>query len=91
MVPVLSSFRVNDWLMCDIRAEAFAYLRALARLNRMVDTAFLESLSVERRLALSYAPRSSHALWLGLFALAARLAGIVRSARVPARAQSSLA
>ena len=57
----------------------------------MVDNAFLQSLPVERRLALSYAPKSSHALWLGLFALDARLAGIVRSAREPALAQIKLA
>jgi phytoene synthase len=57
----------------------------------MAETAFLDSLPVERRLALSYAPKSVHMLWLGLFALDARLAGIVRSAHEPALAQIKLA
>ena len=57
----------------------------------MADTAFLESLPIERRLALSYAPKSSRGLWLGLFALDARLAGIVRGTREPALAQIKLA
>ena len=77
--------------MRDFRAAAFACARTAARLGRMANTAFLQSLPVERRLALSYAPRSAHMLWLGLFALDARLAGIVRSAREPALAQIKLA
>jgi len=57
----------------------------------MANTAFLGTLPVERRLALSYAPKSSRALWLGLFALDVRLAGIVHNAREPALAQIKLA
>ena len=57
----------------------------------MPQATLLASLPVERRLALSYAPQTSHGLWLGLFALDARLCSIVRAAREPALAQIKLA
>ncbi|MFM5916989.1 MAG: hypothetical protein ACKOOL_05580 [Novosphingobium sp.] len=57
----------------------------------MSSSDFLLTLSVERRLALSYAPSTSRALWLGLFALDARLEKIVRDAREPMLAQIKLA
>ena len=51
----------------------------------------IASLSVERRLALAYAPASSRVLWLGLFALDARLGAVVRTAHEPLLAQIKLA
>ncbi|MFM5893891.1 MAG: hypothetical protein ACKOQM_05580 [Novosphingobium sp.] len=57
----------------------------------MSEPEFLATLPVERRLALSYAPARSRGLWLGLFALDARLSGIVRDAREPMLAQIKLA
>ena len=57
----------------------------------MFDADFLASLPVERRLALSYAPARSRLLWLGLFALDARLGAIVNEARGPMLAQIKLA
>lgn len=52
---------------------------------------FLETLPVERRLALAYAPPRSKGLWLGLFALDARLGTIVRGASEPMLTQIKLA
>jgi phytoene synthase len=49
------------------------------------------SISVERRLALAYAPAPARALWLGLFALDARLGAVVRSTHEPLLAQIKLA
>ena len=57
----------------------------------MSDADFLASLPVERRLALSYAPARSRLLWLGLFALDARLGTVVSEAREPMLAQIKLA
>jgi phytoene synthase len=57
----------------------------------MSETDFLATLPIERRLALSYAPARSRSVWLGLFALDARLSGIVRDAREPMLAQIKLA
>lgn len=57
----------------------------------MFDADFLASLPVERRLALSYAPARSRLLWLGLFALDARLGAIVSEAREAMLAQIKLA
>lgn len=57
----------------------------------MSETDFLATLTIERRLALSYAPARSRGLWLGLFAIDARLSGIVRDAREPMLAQIKLA
>jgi 15-cis-phytoene synthase len=57
----------------------------------MSELDFLATLPIERRLALSYAPARSRGLWLGLFALDARLSGIVRDAREPMLAQIKLA
>ena len=54
-------------------------------------TAFLATLPVERRLALAYTPVPARALWLGLFALDARLAAVVRAAKEPMLAQIKLA
>ena len=51
----------------------------------------IASISVERRLALAYAPAPARALWLGLFALDARLGAVVRSAHEPLLAQIKLA
>ena len=51
----------------------------------------IASISVERRLALAYAPVSARALWLGLFALDARLGALVRTAHEPLLAQIKLA
>ena len=51
----------------------------------------IASISVERRLALAYAPASARALWLGLFALDARLSAVVRAAQEPLLAQIKLA
>lgn len=52
---------------------------------------FLSELPVERRLALAYAPARARPDTLALFALDARLAGIVRQAREPMLAQLRLA
>lgn len=52
---------------------------------------FLSELPVERRLALAYAPARAQPDTLALFALDARLAGIVRQAREPVLAQMRLA
>lgn len=52
---------------------------------------FLSELPVERRLALAYAPARARPDTLALFALDARLAGIVRQAREPMLAQMRLA
>ena len=57
----------------------------------MDETAFLAALPVERRLALAYAPARTRALWLGLFALDARLGVVVHSAHEPLLAQIKLA
>ena len=57
----------------------------------MADSLLLDSLPPEQRLALAYAPRTSRTLFLGLFALDAKLAGIVRGAREPMLAQLRLA
>lgn len=57
----------------------------------MPEPDFLAGLPVERRLALSYAPARSRPLWLGLLALDARFAAIVREAREPMLAQIKLA
>ena len=51
----------------------------------------IASISVERRLALAYAPARARLLWLGLFALDARLGAVVRSAHEPLLAQIKLA
>ena len=51
----------------------------------------IASISVERRLALAYAPASARALWLGLFALDARLSVVVRGAHEPLLAQIKVA
>lgn len=53
--------------------------------------ALLDTLPPLQRLALGYAPRKSRAALLALFALDARLAAIVRSAREPMLAQLRLA
>lgn len=55
------------------------------------ESPLLDSLPLEQRLALAYAPRASRPLFLGLFALDAKLAGIVRGAREPMLAQLRLA
>jgi len=52
---------------------------------------FLGTLPVERRLALAYAPPRAKGLWLGLFALDARLGTIVRGASEPMLTQIKLA
>lgn len=57
----------------------------------MADSPLLDSLPPEQRLALAYAPQTSRALFLGVFALDAKLAGIVRGAREPMLAQLRLA
>ena len=57
----------------------------------MDETAFLAALPIERRLALAYAPARARRLWLGLFALDARLGGVVRGAHEPMLAQIKLA
>ena len=60
--------------------------------HRPMDEAqFLAALPVERRLALAYAPVRARALWLGLFALDARLGAVVHSAHEPLLAQIKLA
>ena len=57
----------------------------------MNERVFLGALPVERRLALAYAPARSRALWLGLFALDARLGAVVQAAHEPLLAQIKLA
>ena len=57
----------------------------------MDERTFLTALPVERRLALAYAPARSRALWLGLFALDARLGAVVQAAHKPLLAQIKLA
>ena len=57
----------------------------------MDEHAFLVNLPVERRLALAYAPARARTLWLGLFALDARLGAVVQSAHEPLLAQIKLA
>ena len=57
----------------------------------MSDPALLALISPDRRLALGYAPAAARSLFLGLYALDAKLAGIVRSAREPVLAQLKLA
>ena len=57
----------------------------------MHETAFLAGLPVERRLALAYAPARARGLWLGLFALDARLGTTVRNAAEPMLTQIKLA
>lgn len=52
---------------------------------------FLASLPVERRLALAYAAPRARRLWLGLFALDARLGTIVHKAAEPMLTQIKLA
>ncbi len=54
-------------------------------------TAHLANLLPERRLALAYAPARSRVLWLGLFALDARLGAVVQTAHEPLLAQIKLA
>ena len=44
-------------------------------------SALQDTLPPTHRLALAYAPRQAHEAWLGLLALDARLAGVVRAAR----------
>ena len=57
-----------------------------------MDTAdFLGALPVERRLALAYAPPRAKGLWLGLFALDARLGAIVQGGSEPMLTQIKLA
>ncbi len=51
----------------------------------------LDGIPPTHRLALAYAPASSRAQWLALFALDARLAGVVRAAREPVLGQLRLA
>jgi phytoene synthase len=51
----------------------------------------LDDLPAELRLALAYAPQRSRGLWLGLFALDVRLAGIVRQTSEPMLGQIRLA
>jgi phytoene synthase len=51
----------------------------------------IETLPVLQRLALSYAPAPAREAWLGLLALDARLAGVVRAASEPMLAQLRLA
>lgn len=55
------------------------------------ESALLELLPGEQRLALAYAPAGVRPLLLGLFALDSRLAQVVRSAREPMLAQLRLA
>lgn len=53
-------------------------------------TQHLHDLPIERRLALSYAPRAAQPIILGFLALDNRLAGIVRQAREPLLGQIKL-
>lgn len=64
---------------------------AVVSMAPMADSPLLDSLPPEQRLALAYAPQASRALFLGVFALDAKLAGIVRAAREPMLAQLRLA
>lgn len=57
----------------------------------MAETELLGLLAPDRRLALSYAPRAARCLFLGLYALDARLGTAVRTAREPALGQIKLA
>lgn len=57
----------------------------------MDHSALIAALPVEQRLALAYATRQSHPLFLGLFALDARLGGVVRQASEPLLGQIRLA
>jgi phytoene synthase len=57
----------------------------------MVQTEPLQLLTPDRRLALSYAPRSVRGAWLVLYALDARLEAVVRSVREPLIGQLKLA
>ena len=57
----------------------------------MHDADFLASLPVERRLALAYAPPRARRLWLGLFALDARLGTTVHNGAQPMLTQIKLA
>ncbi len=57
-----------------------------------METAHLvDGLPIEQRLALAYAPRGAREATLGLFALDAALAGVVRAAREPMLGQLRLA
>ena len=56
-----------------------------------MDEGLLGTLPLPQRLALSYATKASRPLFLALFALEARLAGIVRGAGEPVIAQMKLA
>lgn len=57
----------------------------------MDESALLDLLPGEQRLALAYAPTGARPLFLGLFALDSRLAQVVRGAREPMLAQLRLA
>lgn len=57
----------------------------------MDHTDLLQTLAVERRLALAYAPASARTLTLGLMALDARLRSVVQQAREPLLGQMRLA
>lgn len=57
----------------------------------MPDAALLAPISPDRRLALGYAPAPARPLFLCLYALDAKLGGIVRSAREPMLGQLKLA
>ena len=66
-----------------------AWPQALGR-EIMDLTQHLHDLPIERRLALSYAPRAAQPITLGFLALDNRLAGIVRQAREPLLGQIKL-
>lgn len=57
----------------------------------LLDTILLDTLPPRQRLALAYAAAPWRAAWLALFALDARLATVVRSAREPVLGQLRLA
>lgn len=57
----------------------------------MDETALLEALAPERRLALAYAPRRARADWLAVLALDARLGAVIVHAREPLIGQVRLA
>lgn len=57
----------------------------------MSDPALLALISPDRRLALGYAPAAARRLFLGLYALDTKLAGIVYTAREPVLGQMKLA
>ena len=57
----------------------------------MPETALLALISPDRRLALGYVPAAARPLWLCLYALDAKLGGIVRSAREQMLGQLKLA